>query len=180
MILSYTFHHFKMYVYSFILHINKLVTTIMELPQKIRNFIEEKTELTNMALPWNYPSVDKFDDFQAGYRFNANTLENLTGQKEGFDENWFVVCSNYFDDPFFINISESDFPVYYAQHGAGSWTPIKISENITEFANQLKEIKKLEDNRDLLLNILKTEFDLENELWKEVYESTLEDEDDEE
>ncbi len=154
----------------------------MELPQKIRNFIEERTEMTNMALPWNYPSIDKFDDFQAGYRFNANTLENLTGQKGEFDENWFVVCSNYFDDPFFIDISETenDYPVYYAQHGAGSWTPIKISENITEFSNQLKEIKELEDDRDLLLDKLKNEFDLENELWKEVYESTLEDEDDEE
>jgi hypothetical protein len=154
----------------------------MELPQKIRNFIEERTEMTNMALPWNYPSIDKFDYFQAGYRFNANTLENLTGQKGEFDENWFVVCSNYFDDPFFIDISETekDYPVYYAQHGAGSWTPIKISENISIFSNQLKEIKELEDNKDLLLAKLKNEFDLENKLWKEVYESTLEDEDHEE
>ncbi len=154
----------------------------MELPQKIRDFIEEKTEMTNMALPWNYPSIDKFNDFQAGYRFNSITLENLTGLKGEFDKNWFVICSNYFDDPFFIDISETenDYPVYYAQHGAGSWTPIKISENITEFSNQLKEIKELEDNTDLLLDKLKNEFDLENELWKEVYESTLEDEDDEE
>jgi len=156
-----------------------LASTIMKLPQKIRNFIEEKTEMTNMTLPWNYPSIDKFNDFQAGYRFNAKTLENLTGQKGEFDENWFVICSNYFDDPFFIDISETenDYPVYYAQHGAGSWASIKISENITEFSNELKEIKELEDNRDLLLNKLKNEFDLENDLWKEVYESTLEDED---
>lgn len=153
-------------------------TTIMELPQKIRSFIEERTEITTMALPWNYPSIDKFDDFQAGYRFDAATLENLTGQEGGFHENWFVVCSNYFDDPFFVDISEIeiDYPVYYAQHGAGSWTPIKISESITEFSNRLKGIKELEDDRDLLLDKLKNEFDLENELWKEVYESILEDE----
>lgn len=129
-----------------------------------------------MALPWNYPIIDKFNDFQAGYRFNANTLENLTGQNGEFHENWFVICSNYFDDPFFIDISETenDFPVYYAQHGAGSWTPIKISESIDEFANQLNAIKKLEDIKEQLLENLKNEFDLENELWKEVYDSTLE------
>ncbi|TYR35792.1 SMI1/KNR4 family protein [Sphingobacterium phlebotomi] len=154
----------------------------MELPQKIRNFIEEKTAMTNMALSWNYPSIDKFNDFQAGYRFNANTLKSLTGQKGEFDKNWFVICTNYFDDPFFIDISEtkSDFPVYYAQHGAGSWTQVKIAENITEFTNQLKELKKIENNKDLLLSKLKNEFNLENELWNEVYESILEEEDDEE
>lgn len=154
----------------------------MELPEKIKNFIQEKTEMTNMTLPWNYPSIDTFDDFQAGYRFDANTLENLTGQKGEFNEKWFVICTNYFQDPFFIDTSETenDFPVYYAQHGAGTWTPIKISENITEFTDQLKEIKALEDDRDLLLDKLKNEFDLENELWEEVYESILEEEDEDE
>jgi len=150
----------------------------MELPREIIDFIEEKTEMENTALPWNYPSIDKFNDFQAGYRYNAITLESLIGGKGGFDENWFVICSNYFDDPFFIDISEIEnvFPVYYAQHGAGSWIPIKISGNINEFSNQLKKIKKIEENRELLLDELKNEFDLENELWKEVYESTLENE----
>lgn len=159
-----------------------LATTSMELPHQIRNFIEEKTEMANMALPLNYPSIDKFNDFQAGYRFNANTLENLTGQKGEFDRNWFVICSNYFSDPFIVNISEveNNFPIYYAQHGAGNWTPIKISENITEFLNQLKSIKELEENRELLLDKLKNEFDLKNALWKEVYQSILEEDDDEE
>lgn len=149
---------------------------MMELPQKIKNFIEEKIELENMSLPWNYPSADKFNDFQAGYRFDAQTNENLTGQKGEFKENWFVVCSNYFSDPFFIDISEIDFPVYYAQHGAGNWTPIRISENIEAFSDQLKQIKELEEDRPLLLEKLKNEFDLENELWNEVYENVLDDE----
>ena len=150
----------------------------MELPQNLIHFIEEKLEMKNMALPWNYPSLDNFDAFQAGYRFNANTLEDVTGIEGEFDVNWFVICSNYFDDPFFINILEieSEFPVYFAQHGQGQWVPIKISENISLFSNQLKQIKELENNKDLLLDKLKTQFDLENKLWKEVYESTFEDE----
>lgn len=152
----------------------------MELPQKIKNFIKEKIEMSNMALPWNYPDIDKFNDFQAGYRYNANTKENLTGQKEGaFHENWFVICSNYFNDPFFFDVSEieNDFPVYYAQHGAGDWTPLKVSENIDQFSDQLKQLKELEGNRTMLLEKLKNGFNLENELWREVYESILEDED---
>lgn len=49
---------------------------------------------------------------------------------------------------------------------------------MTEFAKQLKEIKKLEGDRNLLLDKLKNEFDLKNKLWKEVYESILEYEED--
>jgi len=150
----------------------------MELPYVIKNFIIEKTEMTNACLPWNYPSLDKFNEFQAGYRYNAITFESLTGKNGGFDENWFVICSNYFDDPFFIDISEieSEFPVYYSQHGGRKWRPIKIAKNITEFSNQLKQIKKIENNKELLLDELKNKFDLQNELWKEVYASTFEDE----
>ena len=43
----------------------EISVTKMVLPQKVRNFIEVKAAMTNMALPWNYPSIDKFNDFQA-------------------------------------------------------------------------------------------------------------------
>jgi hypothetical protein len=129
-----------------------------------------------MCLPWNYPSLDQFNEFQAGYRYNAITFKSLTEKNGGFDENWFVICSNYFDDPFFIDISEieKDFPVYYRQHGGG--TLVDVAKSITDFSDQLKQIKKLENNKELLLDELKNKFDLQNEFWIEVYESTFEDE----
>ena len=154
----------------------------MELPQQIENFIEEQIEMDNMTLPWNYPTIEKFDEFQAGYRYNSITKEDLTEKQGEFHRNWFVICSNYFDDPFFIDITEieNNFPIYYAQHGAGKWTPIKISKSIIEFASQLRELKNLENNKSAYLKHLQSNFDLENEMWKEVYDSVIEEIEDEE
>ena len=152
----------------------------MNLPSQISEFIKGRIEMSNMTLPWNYPNIDKFNDFQAGYRFNANTLENLTGQDGGFHENWFVVCSNYFADPFFIDISEAEinFPIYYAQHGAGKWNPIKVSNSIIEFGSTLKQLKDLESNSEAFLEYLRKTSNLESELWEEVYQSTIEEQED--
>lgn len=85
---------------------------------------------------------------------------------------------NYFNDPFFIDISEieNNFPVYYARHGMGIWVPIKKAESLTDFTERLKQIKIVENNREQLLEKLRSDFDLQNEFWKEVYESTLEEE----
>ena len=154
----------------------------MELPQQIKNFIEERIEMDNMTLPSNYPTSGKFNEFQAGYRYNSITNEDLTGNQGKFHKNWFVICSNYFNDPFFIDITEieNSFPVYYAQHGSGEWEPIKVSKNIKEFISELKELKKLENNKPEYLQYLEANFDLHNEMWKEVYESVIEEIEDEE
>lgn len=92
--------------------------------------------------------------------------------------NWLVICSNYFRDPFFIDISEATkgFPVYYDKHATGTWMAIKVSGRLKNFSNQLKELKDLEENKDNILQKLENEFDLQNALWQEVYENIREEE----
>jgi len=144
----------------------------MVLPKEIKDFIQKKIELENFCLPHFYPEIGTFDDFQIGYKIHGNTGEKITGENKGdFRENWYVICSGYANDPFFIDIEEKNknYPVYFAWHGVGSWTPIKVSESIEKFANQLDILKKIELSSKNIQEEIKKIFDLNNEFWKEVY-----------
>ena len=129
-------------------YIRELAVTMKQLHTKIEDFLIQKTELNAGNLPQNYPTVEEFEEFQMGYKIHGWTKEILTGNNEGdFKESWYVICSNYCDDPFFVDFSEEekDFPVYFAFHGSGGWTPIKISENIQDFSKHLMNIKEIEN-----------------------------------
>ena len=144
----------------------------MEIPIEIKEFIKKKIELENFCLPHFYPEINNLNDFQIGYKIHGNTGEKITGENDGdFRENWHVICSGYSADPFFIDMEESDkkFPVYFAWHGAGNWNPIKVSENIIEFGNQLEILKKIELSEGNIQDKIKEKFDLNNEFWMEVY-----------
>lgn len=152
----------------------------MELHQEIKHFIEKQIELACLFLPQHYPAVETLDKFQEGYKYNGVTGEILTGTKPGeFKENWYVICSNDYNDPFYVDLSEHDqnFPVYFSWHGSGKWEPVKVAENLNDFAAKLLSIQKVEQNADKLQRLLKTDFDITIELWKEVYESVEEEED---
>jgi len=144
----------------------------MKLPQKLQEFINKKIVLENYCLPHFYPKKNLFEDFQIGYKINGNNNEKITGEDEGdFRENWFVICSSYTNDPFFININEEkdDFPIYFAWHGAGKWIPIKVSKNIIEFSKQLELLKLLELNKENIQEKFKESLDINNEFWTEVF-----------
>ncbi|WP_337085164.1 hypothetical protein [Elizabethkingia anophelis] len=150
-----------------------------QLNTKIETFLIQKTELDCGNLPQNYPTVDKFEEFQIGYKIHGWTKENLTGtNEEDFKESWYVLCSNYCDDPFFVDFQEEEkeFPVYFAFHGAGGWTPIKIAENIQDFSKHLIKIKEIENEKEKVISYLSKNFDIKNEFWNEVYREFMEDE----
>jgi hypothetical protein len=153
----------------------------MILASTIQTFITQQLSFEVLCLPWNYPTLENFEAFQYGYRYDSVKKENLVSQKEGeWQEAWFVIASNYFADPFFINMSETSlgFPVYFASCGAGKWQPVQVSESITEFSNLLATLKLL--SRVEALEYLKGTADLQNKFWQEVVEaySSLEEQDD--
>lgn len=151
----------------------------MNLPPAILDFITKAITTHDICLPQNYPAPDEFEKFQEGYRFNAVTGADLTGQKEGdFKSSWYVIAQNYFNDPYFIDLTEADsqFPVYYAQHGAGTWKPVKVAAGIGEFAAILSEIITVQEDKVQVLNLLRSRTDQTNELWKEVYTNFEEEE----
>ncbi|AMP97234.1 hypothetical protein AY601_0265 [Pedobacter cryoconitis] len=153
----------------------------MELHPEIKNFIEKRIMPDNLYLPQNYPEVKTFEEFQDGYRFNGTTGEIYTGTKPAeFRENWYVICSNEMNDPFYVDLSEQDrgFPVYFSWHGAGSWEPVKVADDLNDFAAKLLSIQKVEKDKDELINLLDADFDLTIELWEEMYVSIEEEEGD--
>jgi len=151
----------------------------IDIPNEVKEFITKKIKLKNFCLPHFYPEINKFDDFQIGYKVHGNTGEKITGENQGdFKENWIVICSGYSNDPFFIDLDEEKehFPVYFAWHGAGNWKPIRISKNITEFRNQLEIMKIIEKSDENAQDKIIENFDLSNEFWLEVYNEYEEDE----
>lgn len=153
----------------------------MEIPSEIKKFITKKIKLENFCLPHFYPNISNFSDFQIGYKVHGNTGEKITGENDGdFKESWYVICSGYSNNPFFIDMNEKNenYPVYSAWQGAGSWQPIKVSKNIAEFGNQLEVLKKIELSDENTQEKIKEQFDLNNEFWLEVYNEYEEYEDD--
>jgi len=151
----------------------------MNLPREIQSFISEKVELENYCLPHFYPELNSFEDFQIGYKINGVSGKKETGDADGdFKENWFVICSGYASDPFFIDITEIDkgFPVYFSWHGAGKWIAIKVAENINDFSKKLRFLKDLETENNNIQEEFRKTFDMNNEFWLEVYHGYEEEE----
>jgi hypothetical protein len=152
----------------------------MELPKQIADFIAREIKLTNYCLPHFYPTLESFNTFQAGYKFNSLTGEKLTGDAPGdFKESWVVICSAYADDPFFVDLTESakNYPVYFAWHAAGDWAPLKVADSIAEFSNNLNLLKLIEAEGENIQTEIEKNFDMNSEFWKEVYDEYTEYED---
>jgi len=150
----------------------------MKIPNSVKDFIEQKIEILEIStLPQFYPKLESFENFQLGYKVNAKTGEKLTGGKDGnFRENWYVVCSNYYNDPFFVDFSEEvkNFPVYFARSGDGRWTPIEVAESLSSFLVHISRIRDIENEKNKVLEYIKGNFDLNNALWGETYNECFE------
>ena len=144
----------------------------MKLPEPILDFINQKIKLRNYCLPHFYPTPESFDKFQIGYRIDGNSGEKITKEGPGeFHEDWYVICSGYADDPFFIDITEQDhnYPVYFAWHGAGDWMPLLVADSITTFSAYLKLVKTIEDSGADEQPEIAKHFDINEVFWQEVY-----------
>ncbi|SDI96444.1 SMI1/KNR4 family protein [Chryseobacterium jejuense] len=145
----------------------------------ITAFLKDPVCIEGLALPENYASVEHIYYFQDGYQYNSVEHKALVSDVPGeFKPSWIVLASNYFADPFFIDLNEAkqEFPVYFAWHGQGNWEPVKIAENLTEFQNVLLQIQNVRFDKAGLIEYFDENIDLENPLWEEVYTSIEEEE----
>jgi hypothetical protein len=143
----------------------------MTIPPEVTAFIEQGTVVGKLCLPDHYPKPGEFADFQAGYRYNAVTGKPLTGEQAGdFWPSWYVVAANYFDDPFYVDFlgQEAGFPVYFSYHGAGTWTPLRVSATLLDFTTLLTALAETADDAAASLRLLRGIPDAENEFWQEV------------
>lgn len=138
----------------------------MQIPNLIQNFIRKRIVSECILLPFFYP--DEFESFQDGYRFNRITGEDLTGSAPGqWRKSWQVIARNGMDDPFFVDFALGDAsPVYFAYHGAGSWKPIKVADDIVKFEEILTALAVLK--KPCSLDAIAPLADLNNEFYREL------------
>lgn len=71
------------------------------------------------------------------------------------------------DDPFFVDFALGDAsPVYFAYHGAGSWEPIKVADDIVKFEKILIALAALE--APCSLDAIAPLADLNNEFYRDL------------
>lgn len=140
----------------------------MQIPNLIQNFIRKRIVSECILLPFFYPDESGFEEFQDGYKFNRITSEDLTGSAPGqWCKSWQVIARNGMDDPFFVDFALGDAsPVYFAYHGAGSWEPIKIADDIVKFEEILTALAALE--APCPLEVIAPLADLNNEFYREL------------
>ena len=150
---------------------------ITSLANALYPLLSEPICMENMCLPNHYADIEYLDDFQEGYRCNANTGEDLTGFQDGdWLPHYVVICQNYFLDPFIINMEEESlgFPVYYARCGAGRWDVEKIADNLQAFHKDLLLLQQYEQgDRQVFADYIAAHKDLTVGLWQELHHSLL-------
>lgn len=140
----------------------------MQIPNLIQNFIRKRIVSESVLLPFFYSDESGFEEFQDGYKFNRITSEDLTGSAPGqWRKSWQVIARNGMDDPFFVDFALGDAsPVYFAYHGAGSWKPIKIADDIVKFEEILTVLAALE--APCPLDAIAPLADLNNEFYRDL------------
>ena len=149
----------------------------MQIPAQILAFLEDKLVAGPMLLPFHYPAAGTFEGYQSGFRFHGITGEDLTSETPGeWQPGWFVIARNGLGDPFFIDFREAQhgFPVYYAEHGAGIWEPVRISRGIVAFGALLREVLALGNDDNALLAYIKPLVEDGNPFWVELLEGLSE------
>ena len=141
----------------------------MQIPNLIRNFIRKRIVSECILLPSLYPEEGEFESFQEGYRLvNHKTGEELAGDAPGqWRKGWRVIARNGMDDPFFVDFALGNAsPVYFAYHGAGSWEPIKVADDIVKFEEILTVLAALK--KPCSLEAIAPLADLNNEFYREL------------
>lgn len=143
----------------------------MEIPLLLMQFLENKTQAGPMMLPFHYPDAAMLEGYQSGFRYHGITGEDLTAEAPGgWRPGWYVIALNGLGDPFFIDFREAQngFPVYYAEHGAGYWEPVKVADGLAQFSEFLQKLRALARDEQAGLDYVFSRADEGNPFWSEV------------
>ena len=127
---------------------NWLVEASADDLEKVRNSLrlsENYLDFLSKASPLNvevklkeYGSIDLYGahellDAQNGYSFNPVTNEKIDDWPENF-----IVIASCEADPFCIDCTRDNSPVFYAAHGMGEWNFDEAFSSLIEFLKALK------------------------------------------
>ena len=146
-------------------------------PQELRDLLVSSPAFVNMVLPWNYADVGNWSELQIGYRIHGLSGESLVSEQPGdWHPEWWVFATNYFADPFIVDLRESHagFPVRFASVGAGRWAPILVADSAAEFIGWLERLAQIESQPDAAASFIEAELP-RNGFWDEVAATYRED-----
>ncbi|TAA47602.1 hypothetical protein [Corallincola spongiicola] len=95
----------------------------------------------------------ELDQIQLGYSVGTEG-EDLTGPEEGDrKKSWVVIGTDTeLGDPFFVDVSEPNMPVYTAMHGVGDWYENQVATSLDSFLAALSVLKsKCSENSSLIV-----------------------------
>lgn len=122
------------------------MTPAPAMPAAVRAIVTEPIETGEMVLPTRFADPGDWSELQLGYRVDARTGASLVGTGEGaWRPDWWVIATNGFADPFFVDLAEiaEGYPIHFAPHGAGAWTPMVVAESPAAFADAVRRITAL-------------------------------------
>jgi hypothetical protein len=93
-------------------------------------------------------SVEELNEAQIGYSVNP-LGEDLTGDKDGdWKSSWLVIgYEDSLGDPFFIDLSIEELPIFTAVHGEGRWNRTLIASSFSGFSEALTIVMDISKGR---------------------------------
>jgi hypothetical protein len=119
----------------------------------IEEYIEVRKAIPLEKVSCGYRTVTLFSaaelaEGQVGYSV-GEAGEDFTGESEGdWRANWLVIGDeDVCGDPIFVDLSESDLPVFTAAHGQGRWDPEILASSFAGFVKALAEVDRVSQTR---------------------------------
>src|SRR5512139_2763338 len=95
---------------------------------------------------------EELEKAQVGYSRHPDGTD-LTGEAEGdWKREWVVIgYDTNLGDPYFVDTSSEQLPVYTAMHGMGAWQPNSVSPGTESFLSSLKYLRVQSTQDDSLI-----------------------------
>ena len=107
-------------------------------------------KIKNLSLGYNeivFFDFEDLDQMQIGYRIDPDGRSLVSGNTEGWQENWWVIAGDGIGDPIFVDVNFDNLAVLTAVHGQGSWDPVLIADSLEGFAAILAILHKTSRGR---------------------------------
>ena len=111
--------------------------------EKLKDILQRPIEANNMIGVMSTCSLDDFDDYQEGFRFNPVSNEPI---KDWIGDNYYVIgIDSTMGDPFIIDVEKEGYPVYAMYHD--DWSSLRqISKDYDTFYKILSLLKEIHLN----------------------------------
>jgi hypothetical protein len=140
---------------------------IMTIPDKIKTFLSDITDLSIGYNEINFIQPENLDENQVGYSKDPDGNSLTTGNDGDWQVEWLVIATDQVGDPIIIDVSSPTLSVLSASNGEGSWEPFVIANGLDNFKNIISILKILSINREYPVDLDKhpiSEYERQNAL----------------